>query len=154
MITFDPDALVGRVAELEQELSAPGLWDDQARATAVSTEHARLSKRLERYERLQREHDDAAELLELEPGLQDEIAAQLQPLRQELERLQEDALFNGEYDTGDAVVSLNAGAGGTDAQDWAEMLLRMYLRWADTAVSRQSSSRPAPVRKPASSRPR
>src|SRR5581483_2410079 len=53
------------------------------------------------------------------------------PLRRELERLQEEALFNGEYDAGDAVVTIHAGEGGTDAQDWAEMLLRMYLRWAD-----------------------
>ena len=131
MITFDPDAVASRVAELEQELGEPGFWDDQARATAVSTEHSRLSKRLERYERLQSEYDDAAELLQLEPDLAEDIATQLQPLRRELERLQEDALFNGEYDTGDAVVSVHAGAGGTDAQDWTEMLLRMYLRWAD-----------------------
>ena len=131
MITFDPDAVASRVAELEQELGEPGFWDDQARATTVSTEHSRLSKRLERYERLQHEYDDAAELLELEPDLAEDIASQLQPLRQELERLQEDALFNGEYDGGDAVISVHAGAGGTDAQDWTEMLLRMYLRWAD-----------------------
>jgi peptide chain release factor 2 len=131
VITFDPDAVASRVTELEQELGEPGFWDDQARATSVSTEHSRLSKRLERYERLQSEYDDAAELLELEPDLADDIAGQLQPLRRELERLQEDALFNGEYDTGDAVVSVHAGAGGTDAQDWTEMLLRMYLRWAD-----------------------
>ena len=131
MITFDPDAVASRVTELEQELGEPGFWDDQARATAASTEHSRLSKRLERYQRLQREHDDAAELLQLEPELAGDIASQLQPLRGELERLQEDALFNGEYDTGDAVVSVHAGAGGTDAQDWTEMLLRMYLRWAD-----------------------
>jgi peptide chain release factor 2 len=131
VITFDPDAVASRVAELEQELGEPGFWDDQTRATAASTEHSRLSKRLERYERLQSEYDDAAELLELEPDLADDIAGQLQPMRRELERLQEDALFNGEYDTGDAVVSVHAGAGGTDAQDWTEMLLRMYLRWAD-----------------------
>ncbi len=129
MITFDPDAVAARVTELEAELGEPGFWDDQARATAVSTEHSRLSKRLERYQRLQGEHDDAAELLELEPELSADIEAQLQPLRHELERLQEDALFDGEYDAGDAVVSIHAGAGGTDAQDWAEMLLRMYLRW-------------------------
>jgi peptide chain release factor 2 len=129
VITFDPDAVAERIAELEGELGAPGFWDDQARATRVSTEHARLTKRLERYRRLQREHDEAAELLELEPELGDEIAGQLQPLRRELARLQEDALFNGEYDGGDAVVSIHAGTGGTDAQDWAEMLLRMYLRW-------------------------
>jgi peptide chain release factor 2 len=130
VITFDPDAVASRVAELEQEMGAPGFWDDQTHAAAVSTEHARLSKRLERYERLQGEHDDAAELLQLEPELSADIENQLQPLRRELERLQEDALFNGEYDAGDAVVSIHAGAGGTDAQDWAEMLLRMYLRWA------------------------
>ncbi|HUQ21455.1 MAG TPA: peptide chain release factor 2 [Gaiellaceae bacterium] len=131
MITFDPDAVASRVAELEQELGEPGFWDDQGRATAVSTEHSRLSKRLERYERLQREHDDAAELLELDPDLAADIQSQLEPIRSELERLQEDALFNGEYDTGDAVVSVHSGAGGTDAQDWTEMLLRMYLRWAE-----------------------
>ncbi len=129
MITFDPDAVAERITELEGVLGAPGFWDDQARATRVSTEHSRLSKRLERYRRLQREHDEAAELLELEPELGDEIEAQLRPLRQELERLQEDALFTGEYDGGDAVLSIHAGTGGTDAQDWAEMLLRMYLRW-------------------------
>jgi peptide chain release factor 2 len=129
VITFDPDALAVRVDELEQELGAPGFWDDQAHAARVSTEHSRLTKRLERYRRLQREHDDAAELLELEPDLGAEIETQLRPLRRELERLQEDALFNGEYDGGDAVVSIHAGTGGTDAQDWAEMLLRMYLRW-------------------------
>jgi peptide chain release factor 2 len=129
VITFDPDALAVRVDELERELGAPGFWDDQAHAARVSTEHSRLTKRLERYLRLQREHDDAAELLELEPDLGAEIETQLRPLRQELERLQEDALFNGEYDGGDAVVSIHAGTGGTDAQDWAEMLLRMYLRW-------------------------
>src|SRR5262249_29208141 len=60
----------------------------------------------------------------------DEIAASIAPLRRELDRLQEDALFTGEYDAGDAVVTIHAGTGGTDAQDWAEILLRMYLRSA------------------------
>ena len=81
MITFDPDAVASRIAELEQELGQPGFWDDQSHAARVSTEHSRLTRRLERYERLQREYDDAAELLELEPGLVDEIETQLQPLR-------------------------------------------------------------------------
>ena len=73
--------------------------------------------------------DDARELLELEPSLEREVAEQIAPVRDELARLQEDALFDGEYDAGDAVVTITAGSGGTDAQDWAEMLLRMYLRW-------------------------
>ena len=131
MITFDPDALAVRRDQLEQELSAPGFWDDQARAAAVSAEHARITKRLERFERLSQEYEDAAELLSMDGEMADEIVASIQPMRRELSRLQEDALFNGEYDGGDAVLSVHAGTGGTDAQDWAEMLLRMYLRWAE-----------------------
>ena len=110
-------------------MGTPGFWDDQARAASVSTEHARATRKLERYESLRREVDEAAELLELEPELEAEVAEQVAPVREELARLQEEALFDGEYDAGDAVVTITAGAGGTDAQDWAEMLLRMYLRW-------------------------
>ena len=130
MITFDPDGLRRRVAELEDELGTPGFWDDQQNAARVSSEHARLTKRLERYERLTRDYEDARELYAMDGDMADEIAASIRPLRSELERLQEDALFNGEYDGGDAVVTIHAGTGGTDAQDWAEILLRMYLRWA------------------------
>src|SRR5205814_10009375 len=75
-------------------------------------------------------YEDAAGLLELEPAMADEIEASIAPLRRELDRLQEAALFNGEYDAGDAVVTLQSGTGGTDAQDWTEMMLRMYERWA------------------------
>ena len=131
VITFDLDQLKDRLAELEQELGAPGFWDDQQHAASVSSEHARLARRLERYERLQHDYDDAAELLAMDGEMADEIAGSLAPLRDELNRLQEDALFGGEYDGGDAVVTINAGAGGVDAQDWTEMLPRMYLRWAE-----------------------
>jgi peptide chain release factor 2 len=130
VITFDPDALEKRLATLEEELGAPGFWDDQRRAAAVSSEHARLTRRLERYRRLTQEYDDAKELLAMDGEMAAEIAATIAPLRGELERLQEDALFSGEHDAGDALVTIHAGTGGTDAQDWAEMLLRMYLRWA------------------------
>ena len=130
MITFDPDQVATRIAELEEELGAPGFWDDQQHAASVSAEHARLQRRLDRYERLQREYADAVELLEMDPEMAPEIEASIAPLRRELDRLQEDALFSGQYDSGDAVVTIHAGTGGTDAQDWTEMLLRMYLRWA------------------------
>jgi len=130
VITFDPDGLTARVAELEREMGEPGFWADQQHAAAVSTEHSRITKRLERYERLNREYEDAAELAAMDGDMADEIAVSLAPLRDELERLEEDALFTGEYDAGDAVVTIHAGTGGTDAQDWAEILLRMYLRWA------------------------
>jgi peptide chain release factor 2 len=131
VVTFDPESLRRRVAELEEELAQPGFWDDQQRAAAVSAEHARLTRRLERYDRLNREYEDAKELLAMDESLADEVAQSIVPLRRELGRLQEDALFSGEYDAGDAVVTIQADAGGTDAQDWAEILLRMYLRWAD-----------------------
>jgi peptide chain release factor 2 len=131
VITFDPAGLAKRVSELEAEMGEPGFWNDQARAAAVSAEHARLTRRLERYERLRREYDDARELFAMDGGLERELATSLQPIRRELEQLQEDALFTGEYDAGDAVVTIHAGAGGTDSQDWVEMLLRMYLRWAE-----------------------
>src|SRR5918911_1190447 len=123
-------ATIERMTELEEELGAPGLWDDQQRAAQISAEHARLTKRLERYERLTRDYEDARELFAMDGEMADEIAASIAPLRGELARLQEDALFTGEYDAGDAVVTIHAGTGGTDAQDWAEILLRMYLRWA------------------------
>ena len=129
MITFDPDALTARHAGLEEAMGAPGFWDEQARATRVSTEHARIARKLDRYERLRQEFEDAKELYELDPALEDDVAEQLVPVRAELERLQEDALFTGRYDTGDAILEIHAGTGGTDAQDWAEMLLRMYQRW-------------------------
>jgi peptide chain release factor 2 len=130
VVTFDPASLTTRVAELEQELGQPGFWDEPEHAASVSAEHARLAKRLDRYDRLTREYDDARELLEMDASLADEVASAIVPLRRELERLQEDALFSGEYDAGDSVVTIQADAGGTDAQDWAEMMLRMYLRWA------------------------
>src|SRR5687767_9893930 len=130
VITFDPDGLATRAAELEAKMGEPGFWDDQQGAAAISTEHARIAKRLERYERLRREYDDARELLAMDGDMASEIETSLEPLEQELELLQEDALFSGEYDAGDAVVTIQSDAGGTDAQDFTEMLLRMYLRWA------------------------
>jgi peptide chain release factor 2 len=132
VITFDPVQLRGRLAELEQAMGEPGFWDDQQRAAGLSSEHARLSRRLELYERLEGEVADLEELLALsaEEDL-DELGDSMHSLARELERLEEAALFRGEYDAGDAVVTIHAGTGGTDAQDWTEMLLRMYLRWSE-----------------------
>ena len=130
MITFDPDALAIRAAELEAKMGEPGFWNNQQGAAAISSEHARIAKRLDRYERLRREYDDARELLAMDGDMAAEIQTSLEPMEAELARLQEDALFSGEYDAGDAVVTIQSDAGGTDAQDFTEMLLRMYLRWA------------------------
>ena len=132
MITFDPDALNARVAELEQSMGDPGFWDDQKRAAAISSEHARLARRRDRYNSLSGDAEDLTQLLELasDDGDLDDVEEAVNALKRQLERVQEDALFSGEYDAGDAVVTLQAATGGTDAQDWTEMLLRMYLRWA------------------------
>ena len=111
-------------------MSEPGFWNDQERAQKISTEHSRVAKRLALYRRLSASTRTRPGLLELDPEMADEIEASIVPLRARARRLQEAALFDGEYDTGDAVVTLQSGTGGTDAQDWAEMMLRMYERWA------------------------
>ncbi len=111
-------------------MGRPGFWDDHQHAASVSTEHARLTRRLERYERLRGDFEDARDLFALDGDMADEISDSLEPIRWELARLEEEALFTGEYDAGDAIVTIVAGTGGTDAQDWGEILLRMYLRWA------------------------
>ncbi len=111
-----------------------GFWDDSERAASVSAEHARASRRLEMFSELQRDVDDLdglAEMAEEEESLQEELYEQIASVESRLEVLEEQRLFSGRYDSGDALVSVNAGAGGTDAQDWAEMVLRMEMRWAE-----------------------
>ncbi len=152
--TFDPASLTTRQEELEAAMGAPGFWDDQQAAARISTEHARVARRLDRYHRLNDEVTEAAELYEMDSSLEDELRTQLAPVSAELSRLQEDALFDGQYDGGDAVVSINAGTGGTDAQDWAEMMLRMYLRWSSDRGYQTELIEASPGRKRASSRRR
>jgi peptide chain release factor 2 len=115
-------------------MGEPGFWEDQERAAQVGTEHARASRRLSLYRDLERDVEDLeplAELAEEDPDLAEELDEQLATVEQRLAALEEQRLFSGRYDTGDALVTVNAGAGGTDAQDWAEMVLRMEMRWAE-----------------------
>jgi peptide chain release factor 2 len=115
-------------------MQAPGFWDDQEKAASVSAEHATVGRRLETYRSLQKDVDDLEALEEL-AAEDSSIAAELDEQRASIEsrlaELEEARLFSGDYDGGDAVVTVNAGAGGTDSQDWAEMLLRMEMRWAE-----------------------
>jgi peptide chain release factor 2 len=115
-------------------MGEPGFWDDQARAARVSAEHARATKRLETWRALERDVDDLEGLVELadeDESLAGELAEQFASIEARLAELEEQRLFSGPYDAGDALVTVNAGAGGTDAQDWAEMVMRMMLRWAE-----------------------
>jgi len=129
VVTFDPDSLTARLAELEEELARPGFWDDQENAAKLSAEHTRISRKLQRYDTLQSNVRFLQEGVGVFPD--EELMPVLREVQDELARLQEEALFSGEYDAGDAVVTIQSDAGGTDAQDWAEILLRMYLRWAE-----------------------
>ncbi|MCD6726388.1 MAG: peptide chain release factor 2 [Solirubrobacteraceae bacterium] len=129
-----PEELARRVAELEGRMGVQGFWDDQAVAAKVSAEHARASRRLDGWHELTRDVEDLETLIELaeeDPSLEEEVAEQLASIERRLAALEEERLFSGPYDAGDALVTVNAGAGGTDAQDWAEMVLRMLIRWAE-----------------------
>jgi peptide chain release factor 2 len=129
-----PEALRARVAELESEMQAPGFWDDQDRAARANTEYARVKKRLDTYVGLEAEVEEfegLAELVAEDPELAAEFDDRVVAVEAQLAELEEQRLFAGEYDAGDALVTVNAGAGGTDAQDWAEMVLRMEMRWAE-----------------------
>ena len=131
---FDDAALAARVAELEQAMGAPGFWDDQQKAAQVSAEHSRATRRLERWRGLASDVEDLqalAEMAEEDDSVAAEVAGQMPGVEERLAALEEERLFSGRYDAGDALVTVNAGAGGTDAQDWAEMVLRMMMRWAE-----------------------
>jgi peptide chain release factor 2 len=115
-------------------MGEPGFWDNQERAPKVSAEHARASRKLEVFNSLENDVDDLdalAEMAEEDPSLEAEVVAQVASVEARLEELEEQRLFSGRYDSGNAFVTVNAGAGGTDAQDWAEMVLRMEMRWAE-----------------------
>ncbi len=119
---------------LETEMGEPGFWDDQERAANVSADHARASRRLSVFRDLESDVADLeplAELAEEDPEIESELEEQIRSVQARLDELEEQRLFSGRYDAGDALVTINAGAGGTDAQDWAEMVLRMEMRWAE-----------------------
>ncbi|HEY5430506.1 MAG TPA: peptide chain release factor 2 [Solirubrobacteraceae bacterium] len=131
---LDPAQLGQRAAALEDEMGAAGFWDDQERAAKVSSEHARATRKLGVFRQLEADVEDLeplAELADEDPEIAAELEEQIATVQSRLDALEEERLFSGRYDAGDALVTVNAGAGGTDAQDWAEMVLRMEMRWAE-----------------------
>lgn len=136
---LDVDGLRSRIDKLEHEASDPHLWDDQSRAQRVTSELSHAQGELRRVEDLRRRLDDLPVLYELageETGATaaDALAeadAELAALQADIEAMEVRTLLSGEYDEREALVTIRSGAGGVDAADWAEMLMRMYIRWAE-----------------------
>jgi peptide chain release factor 2 len=138
---LDVDGLRGRIEKLEQEASDPQLWDDQARAQRVTSELSHAQGELRRVEELRGRLDDLPVLYELAAEETEgaaskidalaEADAELKALRADIEATEVRTLLSGEYDDREALVTIRSGAGGVDAADWAEMLMRMYTRWAE-----------------------
>jgi len=125
-----------QTAELERQVADPSLWDDPERAQRLTRKLSRIRADLDRFESLDRRLADARAMEELlsaetDRELSADLERSLNELEAEMEKLELATLLSGEYDGNDAIATLHAGAGGTESQDWAEMLLRMYLRWAE-----------------------
>jgi peptide chain release factor 2 len=133
---FDLAGKARRLAELERQIAAAGFWDHPEQGKGVLKERTRLSDSINAYESLAGELEEAEILLELAQEEEDdsalrEAADQVASLEQRIGRYSLDLMLDGEDDRNNAIVSINAGAGGTEAQDWAEMLFRMYVRWVE-----------------------
>ena len=131
---FDVEGLRRETAELADEMSRPGFWGDPEKAKEVSARFSRAEARMRLLEGLRGSLTDSEELLELAEGdgdLLSEVEEELRRVERVLEEQEVARLFSGEYDEGNAILTINSGAGGVDSQDWAEMLARMYRRWAE-----------------------
>jgi len=134
---FDIPGKSTRLKSLEEATGAPGFWSDQETAQKVLKEQSDLHQTLDRHSALLRELEDFRVLLELAADQEDveilqEVSIGLGNLTRQVKELELQTVLSGEYDKGNAIVSINPGAGGTESQDWAQMLLRMYLRWAES----------------------
>ena len=135
-VIFDLDIKKNRLAEIEKTIAKEGFWDSPEDTKAILKERTSLSAKIENFEKLEKELEENEILLDLaveesdEEALQ-EVLQQIGMLEKKSARLTLDVMLDGEDDNKNAIVSINAGAGGTEAQDWAEMLFRMYSRWVE-----------------------
>ena len=125
-----------KIAELEYKMGEPTFWDDAEAAQKINQELADLKGSVDKYKALREKYDDAATLLEMgleekDESMEADVKAELDAIADGLEALQLEVLLSAPYDTNNAILTLHAGAGGTEAQDWTQMLLRMYGRWAE-----------------------
>lgn len=131
---FDPQAKASELQKSEAEIGKPDFWNDQDRAQKILKQRSRLQAAIDKAEKFHRDIEDAAVLIEFAAEDQSslkELQTAIERLDREVEDAETEMLLSGPNDTRDAIVTINAGAGGTDAQDWAEMLMRMYLRWTE-----------------------
>lgn len=129
---FDPDTLAKEVTILEQEMQNPDIWSDTAKVSKLGQEIKEKKDIISKFENWQSIIDDCNASIELsDSDLIEDSLAQLKDLSKDLEKFELEQMLSGEYDSADAILTINSGAGGTDAQDWASMLLRMYLRWVE-----------------------
>ena len=135
-VIFDLEGKERALQELDKEVSKPHFWDDPDRAREVTKTRSSIIRILEPWKRLWEESEEVSILLQLveeeeDPETEREIQRRLRDLGKAVQELEIQQALNGQYDPGNAIVTIHPGAGGTEAQDWAEMLLRMYLRWAE-----------------------
>jgi len=129
---FDPISIKKRLEELEKEMQNPEIWADSNKATIIGQEIKDKKETLDNIKRWSDTILDAETALELsDKDLIEDAYSKIKALNTELEKFELQQLLSGEYDNADAILTINSGAGGTDAQDWASMLLRMYLRWTE-----------------------
>lgn len=126
------DSLIKEAADLGAKMQEPAFWQDNKTAQEISKKHANLSARIKPWQEITGSLNDLIEMLSLnDASTKAELAGQLEQLEEKFEQLKKELQFQGPYDDHEVILSIYAGAGGTDAQDWAQMLLRMYTRWAD-----------------------
>ena len=133
---FDLDAKARRLSEVREALQDPAVWNDPARAQALGKEQAELEEVVSRLEKIDRSLDDSVGLLDLaeeenDDGTVEEVVRDLETITADVEKLEFARMFSGKHDGSNAFLDVQAGAGGTEAQDWAAMLLRMYLKFAE-----------------------
>lgn len=127
-------SLQNQLQELQRAAQSPDFWQDQQKAQSSMKQQSKLQARTQPWQDLQKQVADALQLAKMEdPSLETDLQEQARNLQHKLDELKADLAFNGPYDDNDAILSIHAGAGGTDAQDWAQMLMRMYVRWAEAS---------------------
>lgn len=137
MFLFDIEGLKEEIIKNEKEMEKQDFWEDNEKAQKVLQKNKKLNETVEKFDQLQKNLEDIEVLIEIgleedeSEDIEKEISKSIKVLSENIEEMTIQTLLNGEYDKNNAILSINAGTGGLDAQDWAQMLLRMYIRWAE-----------------------